>query len=58
MPKMDGTGHDGKGKGTGRKLGQCTTSVALLRTNENWLNWAKGWAKSEIPVRMRTVENR
>ena len=23
MPKMDGTGPEGKGKGTGRKLGLC-----------------------------------
>ena len=28
MPKMDGTGPDGKGKGTGRKLGQCSTASA------------------------------
>ncbi len=26
MPKMNGTGPDGKGKGTGRKLGQCSTA--------------------------------
>ena len=26
MPKMDGTGPEGKGKGTGRKLGQCGTA--------------------------------
>ena len=26
MPKMDGTGPDGKGKGTGRKLGQCSAA--------------------------------
>ena len=25
MPKLDGTGPDGKGKGTGRGLGQCKT---------------------------------
>jgi len=23
MPKLDGTGPDGKGAGTGRKLGKC-----------------------------------
>ena len=26
MPKMDGTGPDGNGKGTGRKLGQCSAA--------------------------------
>ena len=26
MPKLDGTGPDGKGKETGRKLGQCSTA--------------------------------
>ncbi len=26
MPKMDGTGPEGKGKGTGRKLGQCSAA--------------------------------
>ena len=26
MPKLDGTGPDGKGKGTGRILGQCSTA--------------------------------
>ena len=26
MPKMDGTGPDGKGKGTGRKLGRCSAA--------------------------------
>jgi hypothetical protein len=25
MPKMDGTGPEGKGSGTGRKLGNCRT---------------------------------
>ncbi|HPD94955.1 MAG: DUF5320 domain-containing protein [Bacteroidales bacterium] len=24
MPKMNGTGPEGKGKGTGRKLGNCS----------------------------------
>jgi len=24
MPKLDGTGPDGKGSGTGRKLGKCS----------------------------------
>ena len=27
MPKLDGTGPDGKGKGTGRGLGQCKTAA-------------------------------
>ena len=26
MPKLDGTGPEGKGKGTGRGLGQCGAS--------------------------------
>ena len=26
MPKLDGKGPDGKGKGTGRKLGQCSAA--------------------------------
>ena len=26
MPKLDGTGPDGKGKGTGRAIGQCSTA--------------------------------
>ena len=26
MPKLDGTGPDGKGKGTGRKLGRCNAA--------------------------------
>ena len=26
MPKLDGTGPDGKGKGTGRGLGQCSNA--------------------------------
>ncbi|WP_321298064.1 DUF5320 domain-containing protein [Marinifilum fragile] len=25
MPKLDGTGPDGKGSGTGRKLGKCAS---------------------------------
>lgn len=27
MPKLDGTGPDGKGKGTGRGLGQCKSAT-------------------------------
>lgn len=26
MPRLDGTGPEGKGKGTGRKLGNCSNS--------------------------------
>ncbi len=28
MPQLNGTGPDGKGAGTGRKLGKCSESTA------------------------------
>ena len=27
MPKLDGTGPEGKGKGTGRRLGKCSAAT-------------------------------
>jgi hypothetical protein len=28
MPRLDGTGPDGKGPGTGRKLGRCSDATS------------------------------
>ncbi len=34
MPKLDGTGPDGKGPGTGRKLGKCAKKTDTEKLSE------------------------
>jgi len=34
MPNLDGTGPEGKGRGTGRKLGKCFTKSQEEKLNE------------------------
>ncbi|HBG70761.1 MAG: hypothetical protein A2W93_04365 [Bacteroidetes bacterium GWF2_43_63] len=41
MPRLDGTGPDGKGSATGRKLGQC----GKLSDNEKLEKLGKGLGK-------------
>ncbi len=41
MPKLDGTGPEGKGSGTGRKLGNCNK----VSENEKLENLGKGMGK-------------
>jgi hypothetical protein len=44
MPKMDGTGPEGKGSGTGRKLGKCSN----LTAEEKLRKLGKGMGKRHI----------
>lgn len=41
MPKLDGTGPEGKGKGTGRGLGKCSDAT----DNEKLEKLGKGMGK-------------
>lgn len=41
MPKLDGTGPEGKGSGTGRKLGRCSN----VSENEKLERLGKGMGK-------------
>lgn len=31
MPKLDGTGPEGKGSTSGRKLGNCTSELSIIQ---------------------------
>lgn len=42
MPKMDGTGPEGQGSRTGRKLGNCSTSTDVEKQKKLGVGLGKG----------------
>jgi hypothetical protein len=52
MPHMDGTGPEGKGKSSGRRLGQCNPQKRI----DNFETWQRHGTKTQVGWRKRKTE--
>ena len=53
MPKLDGTGPEGKGKGTGRGLGKCSDAT----DKEKLEKLVREWVRNATHAQRKVVVN-
>ena len=57
MPKMDGTGPLGQGSGTGRKLGNCSTSTDKEKAKKLGVGMGKSRKAGNVAVQGKRLQS-